>query len=992
MSCSTIAATVSPSDVVRFVRHRCLLIELIDTCMRRLAVKDVQVAADQPSLLPLPSPMVLFNHPSVPSLSPPPASDQQARISGVSAPYAYAPMQSCNQRMPQRQIVLKMWQLATLAANRVAATVEIRAGVRCASSSSRRAFAIWRYAATGHQRIRLLFLDSSTRHRQWQYRRAGFQGFLLCTWQGARAAQGQSHRQSHAEAKDAKLMNEKLHEQLDLALDNLTEANEALHKARQHEQALKNQVLELALDNAMAHEHAERAQAQADEAALKATQDASDAQDQIHELTLHKSQLELKVAQTNDSLLMARRDFSNLQDQIQELTRQNSALELDAYASKQAASDMEVTSLTLEKKREAISKEYRELAAQMEDLKDEFSRCSIQRFAHIVIANLNATIQRLHQMDDLSRCEVEREQGLSTFMIPSRKKDGDRLGLTELDSTKSAVWSLQCPDQYLNVSDLHSFGDGRREAPLGRDSAKFLALERQLERRNLQIQELESKLKWQQTAGDEAAMELCRALKVVRRQEAELAHIMMIVPEEMKCMARSSNVVNATNLSEDIRRPSSSSSTSADEDEMRQEGMDFAAGDVHESKEKGSKFHLQISNIHKMLKHFQDLAKEENQKIAISSTAPVFFPESLADAPKTSAEERAQLLQDELRSLTYRNECLVGQIHEVECALRRENEEVERLQNDLDSVQRALDESENKCTASEEALKGASERLCRAEVQAKEAYAEGKSLRLEVARLSAIEPALDNTEKKYTASETALEVLTLQLRDEVASAKSLQTRAEAQAKEAHAEGERLRSEVARLRVEGCSDKDLIAQLSSCEEEILSLIETLQEERAVGEVARKNLESELERERLLHSEKLSETNRDAAWKMDNLAAEVLKLKTQKDEIFIKLTYAESLQATSEERAENNSLRRKAALLREVECNVKTISATVAACMDEIAKLQSSAHDERTSVAQEAAQRSIDHSRKKNAAIQPGDPARNRISKNRMQTQTAALSTC
>ena len=68
-------------------------------------------------------------------------------------------------------------------------------------------------------------------------------------------------------------MNEKLHEQLDLALDNLTEANEALHKARRHEQALKNQVLELALDNAMAHEHAERAQAQADEAALKATQD-----------------------------------------------------------------------------------------------------------------------------------------------------------------------------------------------------------------------------------------------------------------------------------------------------------------------------------------------------------------------------------------------------------------------------------------------------------------------------------------------------------------------------------------------------------------------------------------------------------------------------------------------------------------------------------------------------------------------------------------------
>jgi hypothetical protein len=48
----------------------------------------------------------------------------------------------------------------------------------------------------------------------------------------------------------------------------------------------------IALDNAMAHEHAERAQAQADEAAIKATQDASGAQHQLHELTLQKSQLE----------------------------------------------------------------------------------------------------------------------------------------------------------------------------------------------------------------------------------------------------------------------------------------------------------------------------------------------------------------------------------------------------------------------------------------------------------------------------------------------------------------------------------------------------------------------------------------------------------------------------------------------------------------------------------------------------------------------------
>ena len=116
--------------------------------------------------------------------------------------------------------------------------------IRCASSKSKRAFEIWRYAATGQQLVRLLFLDSSTRHHQWQYRRAGFQGFLLCTWQGARAAQGESLRHSHAGAKDTKLMNEKLHEQLDLALDNLTEANEALHKARRHEQALKNQILE----------------------------------------------------------------------------------------------------------------------------------------------------------------------------------------------------------------------------------------------------------------------------------------------------------------------------------------------------------------------------------------------------------------------------------------------------------------------------------------------------------------------------------------------------------------------------------------------------------------------------------------------------------------------------------------------------------------------------------------------------------------------------
>jgi hypothetical protein len=61
--------------------------------------------------------------------------------------------------------------------------------------------------------------------------------------------------------------------------------------------------------------------------------------------------------------------------------------------------------------------------------------------------------------------------------------------------------------------------------------------------------------------------------------------------------------------------------------------------------------------------------------------------------------------------------------------------------------------------------------------------------------------------------------------------------------------------------------------------------------------------------------------------------------------------------------------------------------LAACEDEIAKLQSAAHNERTRAAQEAAQRSMEQSRKKNAAMKPGDLARDRIPKNRKQTQNA-----
>ena len=82
------------------------------------------------------------------------------------------------------------------------------------------------------------------------------------------------------------LFQEKLQEQLDQALDNLTEANEALHKSRKREQALKNQVQELALDKIDAHAQKDRAQkqaAQAHEAALKATQDAKDFEDRVHE-------------------------------------------------------------------------------------------------------------------------------------------------------------------------------------------------------------------------------------------------------------------------------------------------------------------------------------------------------------------------------------------------------------------------------------------------------------------------------------------------------------------------------------------------------------------------------------------------------------------------------------------------------------------------------------------------------------------------------------
>ena len=892
----------------------------MDDRIRRLAgqLEDVQRADRQPSPLPSPSP----------SPSPPRASTLTSGAcvwsNMLPVPHAHGSTQGSNQQLTQCRIILKTWQLAALAANRVSAAIELQTDIRCATASAH-ALKIWRHGTACQQRARRLHPNSKMRQREWQYKRAGFQGFLFCAWKAARTAHGDMQR-SHAGAQDAKVLSEKLQEQLDLALDNLTEANEALHKSRKHEQALKNQVQELTHDRGVAHEQAERAQKQAAEAhevALKATQDVKDSQDYIHELTLQNSQLELEVEKSRDNLVSARQDCSDFQLQIQELTRQNSALELDASAAKQAASDIQATSVALDKKREGISKEYRDLAAQMQDLKEEFSRCSMQKFAHFVIANLNATIHRLHQMDDLSRSEMEREKGVSAFMLPSQENEWIRLRSTDED-LKNSLSNIQHPDQYLNVSDLRSLGDGRRET-VSRDSAKVLALERQLERRNLQIQELESKLKWQQAAGDEAAMELGRALKLVRKKDAELAHVMTTASEEIKCM-RSCREVNMTQTSE-FRRLSSSSSASVDEGEMDQQDMDFTAS---------------VSNINKTLAQLQDLVKEEDKKIVIARTEAVTFPDSVAVSPKTSAEERAQILQDELRSLTYRNECLIGQIQEVECELTRKGEEVERLQNDFNTVQQALDNTERKCAASEAALEAVSQRLCRAEAQAKEVHVECKGLRSEVMQLSTIQQAVDSTDKYRTASEKDLDVLIERLRSEVASAQSLQARAEAKAKEAHADTERLRSEVERLRAEGCSDQDLIAQLSSCEEEILSMIEALQEERAGGKVAREHLKSELVRERLVHNEEMSAAKRDAALKLDDLAAEFLELKMQKEDLI----------------AENESLRR------------------LAAGDNELSQLQTITNVERSHEAQKAAQRPREQV-KKNAAKEPGDLPRDHI---------------
>ena len=122
-----------------------------------------------------------------------------------------------------------------------------------------------------------------------------------------------------------------------------------------------------------------------------------------------------------------------------------------------------------------------------------------------------------------------------------------------------------------------------------------------------------------------------------------------------------------------------------------------------------------------------------------------------------------------------------------------------------------------------------------------------------------------------------------------------------------------------------------------------MIETLQEERAGGKVAREHLEFELERERLLHSEELSATNRDAALKMDILAAESLELKLQNEEII----------------AENKRLRR------------------LAAGEDELSQLKTTANVERSHEAQKAPQRPREQLKK--AAQEPGDLSRDCILK-------------
>ena len=106
------------------------------------------------------------------------------------------------------------------------------------------------------------------------------------------------------------------------------------------------------------------------------------------------------------------------------------------------------------------------------------------------------------------------------------------------------------------------------------ENSRIIELERQLEQRKRKMQELESKLDWQQQAGDAAAKDLHRTLKILRQKDIEIAHVdqvlLMIASEEIRNTVNSVRADTSKKLSNKSGiKTCSSSSSSSDEYEVQ---------------------------------------------------------------------------------------------------------------------------------------------------------------------------------------------------------------------------------------------------------------------------------------------------------------------------------------------------------------------------------------------------------------------------------------
>ena len=213
------------------------------------------------------------------------------------APAAQSPQElrtAADSRNHTRRLCLKMWQLGSLGSSRVSAAVQLTCDQRRGFCH---AFTVWKYAAECRRRSRFLLDGGMHGQQQAKYKRAGFQGFMVAAWKASQSAHDDHKVEVNAAAMDSRQseMAVQLRKQLDLSLDNLSEANQALHKARRNEQNLRDRVRELSSCNSELDQEVTNAldqAAEASEALSKAKLDGHELQTQIQELILQKRQSE----------------------------------------------------------------------------------------------------------------------------------------------------------------------------------------------------------------------------------------------------------------------------------------------------------------------------------------------------------------------------------------------------------------------------------------------------------------------------------------------------------------------------------------------------------------------------------------------------------------------------------------------------------------------------------------------------------------------------